>query len=79
MIGTIKPYIDKIIKNKLDIELHPKYIFLVRKNGYYIDFNTFKKITKSVYDNSEESSTKICNYRFIKKDEWDEIKLFLEL
>lgn len=66
------------IKNKLHIELHPTYMFLVRQNNRFINGKTFKKMSKASYHASEESSNNIPNYRWIKKDEWDDIKKILE-
>lgn len=65
------------IKEKLEIELHPKYMFLVRQNGSYMDGNNFKKITKKIYHATEESSNNICNYRWMKLDEWEDLKDYL--
>lgn len=67
----------KYIKTKLNIELHPTYMFLVRQNGRYIDGKTFKKISKATYHATEETSSNITNYRWIKKDEWEKIKEIL--
>lgn len=62
------------IKEEFDIELHPKYLFLVREEGKYLNNRTFKKITKAKYHETEETSNNIVNYRWIKQEEWDTIK-----
>lgn len=65
------------IKKEFKIELHPTYMFLVRQEGKYININNFKKISKTEYHKNEESSSNICNYRWITKEEWESIKHFI--
>lgn len=67
----------KKIKTDLSIELHPTYMFLVRQENNYVDKNTFKKISKEVYHESEESGKFICNYRILKNSEWENISKLL--
>lgn len=62
------------IKKELNLELHPKYFFLVREEGKYMDGINFKKISKKKYHETEETSNNIINYRWIKQEEWEEIK-----
>lgn len=65
------------IYKTLNIELHTTFIFLVRQEGKYIDLNTFKKISKYEYHKNEESSSYICNFRWITTEEWILIKEFI--
>ena len=62
------------IKEEFDIEIHQKYFFLVRQKGRYIDNRTFKKISKAKYHETEETSNNIVNYRWMKPEEWENIK-----
>jgi len=62
------------IKLNFEFEVHPRYFFLIREEGKYIDNRTFKKISKAKYHDNEESSNNIVNYRWMKPEEWDNIK-----
>ena len=66
-----------LIKKELNLELHPKHCFLVRQDGLFTDGNTFKKISKAKYHNSEETSNNIINYRMMKLSELNSIKELL--
>lgn len=66
------------IKKITNIELHPNYMFLVRQDGYFLDGLTFKKISRAVYHETEETSTNICNYRIIKQEEWNSVKNIID-
>lgn len=68
----------KDISDIVGSEIHPRCLFLVRQENRYIDKHTFEKVTKLDYQSREESSSCICNYRWITEAEWTEVKSFLE-
>lgn len=78
MVEILYPLLDqekiKEINQELEIELHPKHLFLVRQDNNYIESTTFKKITKKKYHETEETSNNIVNYRWMKLEEWELIK-----
>lgn len=68
----------KEIKKVIGIELHHTFMFLVKQENKFIDKQTFKKVTKADYQTAEETSSYICNHRWITDEEWGEVKELLE-